>query len=832
MFASPRSPGQFHAHDQRSAVPATTAAPQPPRCASPDRRTGGRLRALAIALGIAGLGTPAQAEFLQPVAVSVTNGEASQEALINGEGFDPAGPGSPDALHNRNPGDMWSGIGSIRESATFDLGKAVSLTRVYLWNYNVVDATDVGMKDIEIQVSTAADMATAAFSAVARVSLTEGGDQAQVFDVLGTGVRLVRIKGLSNWGQGYTVGLAEARFGTGDITGNVPYVTIIGPREGDEIALGAEILIDTSVTDRDGASNIQKVDFYDGDLLLGTRTASPFLFSYKGAPKGPRVLRAVVTDRTGKSSWASVNVGVRELVADRIEKIDDTRDEGTDLGQIRYVGAWTLAQGTASDPRFLNNDHYNAGNNRNDFFEVKFRGVKIDVFATVASHHGNGWASIDGGAESKVIYKAAQRAEQVLVWSSPILANREHVLKIRLAGDGVVTADRFDVSVSDKPDATAATVKEVTAGFARLVIRLEDTATSVVLPESVRLTVDDAPAAATTTKTGAITTATHLPPAAYAPGSTHALRVVARDQSGLSITNLSTFTLPAPPFPLGGLGGPGSTPGRWGFRQIWNAGRADAVSSAVEIALKAGQPGFAGKVQDDAVATVNFGLAASPGTPGLFPDDRAPLPAEASGLGASDFVVVARAALKIPRSGDWTLGVHSDDGFAMRFLGAPFESASGNGVRDEAFPEYLVFPNPGEAVTRGVLRGIQAGTYGIEFIGYQRTGAAHFEIYAAEGAWEDDLETDLWRLVGGPDGLEIVASVPLSISGVRAEANTLILDCLTPNPSATHELQESGDLVNWKAVQGVAFSRLGDSGLRAVLTPAPGPAHFYRLRLP
>lgn len=785
-----------------------------------------------LALPGIGIRARAQSEFLQPVAVSVTNGEATQDALINGEGFDTPGVGSPDAIHNRNSGDMWSGIGSIRESATFDLGKSVSLTQVYLWNYNVADATDVGMKDIEIQVSAGTDMGTAVFSAIARVSLAEGGDKAQVFDVVGTGVRLVRIKGLSNWGQGYTVGLAEARFGTGAITGNVPYVTIVGPREGDEIALGADILIDTTVTDRDGTSNIQKVDFFDGDTLLGTKTTSPYLFTLKGAAKGAHALRAVATDRTGKSSWATVNVSVRELVADRIEKIDDTRDEGTGLGQIRYVGAWTLAQGTPSDPRFLNNDHYNASNNRNDYFEVRFKGVKIDVFGTVASHHGNGWATIDGGAESKVIYKAAQRAEQVLVWSSPILANREHVLKIRLAGDGVVTADRFDVSVSDKPDVVAATVKEVLATFTNLVVRLEDSATSVVVPDSVQLTVDDAPASATTSKSGGLTTAIHKPSVPYLPGSTHALRVIVRDQSGLSITNLSTFTLPAPPFPLTGLGGPGSTAGRWGFRQIWNAGRADAVSSAVEIAQRAGQPGFTGKRQDDAVPTVNFGLAASPGTPGLFPDERIPLPAESAGLTPSDFVVVARAAVRIPRAGDWTLGVHSDDGFALRFIGAPFDSVSGTGTRDDAFPEYLVFPNPGETITRGVLKGLRAGTYGVEFIGYQRTGGAHFEIYAAEGAWDDDAATDQWRLIGGSEGLEIVSDVPLSVSRLSRTGTTLTVDVTTPDPAATHQLQESSDLAVWNVVPGAVFSRTGDTAVRVVVSGVTGDSRFYRIRVP
>ncbi|MBL9136136.1 MAG: hypothetical protein JNK85_09725 [Verrucomicrobiales bacterium] len=772
-----------------------------------------------------------RAEFLQPVAVSVTNGTDSQDALINGQGFEEPGLGSPDAVHVRAGSEMWSGIGSIRESATFDLGKSVSLTKVYIWNYNVQDATDVGMKDVEIQVSADTDMATAKFNAIARVSLAEGGEKAQVFDVVGTSVRLVRLKGLSNWGQGYTVGLAEVRFESGDIVGNVPTISINSPREGDEIALGADISIDTTVTDKDGAANIQKVAFYDGEVLLTNKTASPYLYVYKGATAGIHALRAEVTDRTGKMAWNTVNVSVRELVADRIEKIDDERDIGTELGQIQYVGAWTLAPGADSDPRYLHNDHYNASNNRNDYFEVRFKGVKVDVFATVASHHGTGWASIDGGAETKVIYKAAQRAEQVLVWSSPILPNREHVLKIRLAGDGVVTADRFDISVSDKPDVVTATVKEVVATFSNLVVRLEDTATSVVTPGSVKLTLDGVVATVTSSKAGTTTTATHVPAAPFVAGSTHLLVVDAQDGAGTPITHSSTFTLPAPPFPLAGLKGPSSSAGNWGFRQIWNGGRADSVSSAVEIAEKAALAGFAGKVSDASVPTVHHALSSNPGTAGLFPDPL-PLPAESEGLAVSDFVVVARANVKVPRAGDWTLGVHSDDGFALRFIGAPFDSVNGTGVRDDDFPEFMTFLTPGETATRGILKGLKAGTYAIEFIGYQRAGGAHFDIYVAEGAFEDDSATDQWLLIGDAGGWEIVSGVSLRATSVRKQGDSVVIDFATPTPEGAHAVEQSDDLKSWQTATGAVVTKTGESSARATIAGSNANSRFYRLRAP
>ncbi|MEN9021325.1 MAG: hypothetical protein GWQ05_24420 [Verrucomicrobiaceae bacterium] len=40
-----------------------------------------------------------------------------------------------------------------------------------------------------------------------------------------------------------------------------------------------------------------------------------------------------------------------------------------------------------------------------------------------------------------------QRGEQAFIWSSPLLPNREHVLRVTGDGTGVVTANRFDVHV-------------------------------------------------------------------------------------------------------------------------------------------------------------------------------------------------------------------------------------------------------------------------------------------------------------------------------------------------------------------------------------------------
>ena len=784
--------------------------------------------ALALVSTLSFTLTPVRAEFIQPVAAYASNGEATQDALIDGLGFEDPGVGSPASVHNRTGGEMWSGVGSIKEHVIFDLGKTVSITNVYIWNYSVQDATDVGMKDVEVLVSPDTNITNANFNAIARISLKEGGAEAQVFGVLGTNVRLVKLKGLSNWGQGYTVGLAEVRFASGDVAGNVPTIVLNNPHDGDEIAFGADIAISAAVTDKDGASNLAKVEFYDGSTLLTNRTTTPYIGTLKGAAKGNHELRVMATDKTGKISWITANVFVRELVADRILKIDDTADQGPGLNQIAYTGTWNPAPGGATDPRYNHNDHYESNNNRNDYFEVRFKGVKIDVFATVASHHGTGLASLDGGPTSVVNYKAPQRGEQVFVWGSPILPNREHVLRIRVVGDGVVTADRFDVSVSDKPEVTTATVKEVAATFTSLVVTMEDVAGSVVDPTSVKLTLDGALVAASVLKSAPVTTATHTLATPFQPGSTHALQVVAKDTAGASITNESTFTLPAPFFPPTGLGGPLSTAGKWGFRQIWNAGRADALVSAVGIAIQANKGGFSGKIHDIPVSFVNFGKTSNPGSGGFFPDDQ-PLPAEQQGLTDNDFVIVARAKVKIPRSGDWTIGVHSDEGFGLRFIGAPFSSVSGAGEWDDNFPEFIVAKNnTADSNTRGVLTKIAAGTYEIEFLSWQRIGSAYYEVYAAQGNFAEDADTDQWQLIGAPGGLEIVTGANLTFVRIQRQNDQVLIDFTTPNPDGPHQLLESVDLKTWRPTTGATFQKNG-GGIRTSVNGVAGEKKFYRV---
>lgn len=783
------------------------------------------LRRLLAALLLGLLHIQTGAEFIQPVAVSVSNGEETQDALINGEAFDDSTVGSPASVHAQIGSQMWSVVGSIRAEATFDLGKAVDLTKVYIWNYNMGEDTDRGMQEVEVLVSGELNMATARFTGIAKILLKEGMETAQVFDVVGTNVRLVKLRGLSNWGHGWSVGLAEARFESGEIEGDVPVVIVNAPHEGDVIPLGTPITLDARITDAN--ADLLKAEFFDGTTKLGEVTKSPFTNTIAQPTVGDHAYRIVATDKSGKVGWATVNVTVRELVADRIDQIDDNRDIGTELGQIKYTGTWTLAPGNANDPRFLNNDHYSEA--RNSYFEVRFKGVKIEVFATVASHHGNGIAQIDGGTEYTVVYKQALRREQVLVWSSPILANKEHALKIRVSGNGVVTADRFDIHVSNKPDQEKAVIQKVTATLSNVRIEMQDASGSVVDPATVQLQIDGTPASAAVQKNPPVTVISHSPTAPWLPGSQHTARVIAKDSPATTVTNETTFVLPSPFFPLTGLGLSPSTAGNWSLQQVWNAGRADALVSAVQLALLPSRADFAGQVHRAQVPVINFGNTPNPGGGGLIFDDQ-PLPAEASGLTENDFVLAAKTRVRFPRAGDWTIGVHSDEGFALRLAGAPFQSVSGNGVIDENFPEYIAFEtNTGDSNTRGVARIPAAGVYDLEFVSWERTGAAYYEVYAAEGAFTEDAETDSWALIGGPGGLELVADAPkVTIVAVARANNQSLIEFTSTSAVNSHSVSATGDFQSWQSAP-ATFTDLGGGRIRATVTDAPADRRFYRV---
>lgn len=88
----------------------------------------------------------------------------------------------------------------------------------------------------------------------------------------------------------------------------------------------------------------------------------------------------------------------------------------------------------------------------NASYQVPFNGTQAKLYGARAPWHGIAAVSIDCGPETNVDAYGAAREDDVLLWSSPVLAAGPHTLKVRVTGQKnanstgtYVTADRVDV---------------------------------------------------------------------------------------------------------------------------------------------------------------------------------------------------------------------------------------------------------------------------------------------------------------------------------------------------------------------------------------------------
>jgi hypothetical protein len=81
---------------------------------------------------------------------------------------------------------------------------------------------------------------------------------------------------------------------------NPPSVSVVSPVENSTFEAGTNITISANASDPDGA--ISQVEFFDGNVKLGTSFASPYDFVWTNVPAGLHVLKAVATDTNAEFS--------------------------------------------------------------------------------------------------------------------------------------------------------------------------------------------------------------------------------------------------------------------------------------------------------------------------------------------------------------------------------------------------------------------------------------------------------------------------------------------------------------------------------------------------
>jgi hypothetical protein len=117
---------------------------------------------------------------------------------------------------------------------------------------------------------------------------------------------------------------------------------------------------------------------------------------------------------------------------------------------IRYLATLEPGKTSTGSGKYQDDDHYSS--TTGSYYTYQFSGTQAKLYGAVASHHGIAGVSIDGGGETNVDFYNANRTEQQLLYTSPVLTSGTHTIKVRVTGnknaassDTVVTADRIDV---------------------------------------------------------------------------------------------------------------------------------------------------------------------------------------------------------------------------------------------------------------------------------------------------------------------------------------------------------------------------------------------------
>jgi lysophospholipase L1-like esterase len=102
------------------------------------------------------------------------------------------------------------------------------------------------------------------------------------------------------------------------------------------------------------------------------------------------------------------------------------------------------------DGAYLNDNHWSSVTNAS--YQVPFTGTQVKLYGALAPAHGIAAVSVDNGSETAIDAYSANRKDDVLLWTSPVLSAGQHSLKVRTTGaknasasGTYVVGDRVDV---------------------------------------------------------------------------------------------------------------------------------------------------------------------------------------------------------------------------------------------------------------------------------------------------------------------------------------------------------------------------------------------------
>ncbi|MGN9813431.1 glycoside hydrolase family 30 protein [Micromonospora sp. BQ11] len=183
------------------------------------------------------------------------------------------------------------------------------------------------------------------------------------------------------------------------------------------------------------------------DYYAPTRVDNVRLWTSPKLTPGAHTLKIRVT---GTRNPAATNTYVTVDRVDVVRTTTNVNDNttGTGTNQVNYQGTWGYYAGQSG--AYQNDNHYSTSAGATA--TVAFNGSQIRLYGARDPGHGIGAVSIDDGPETTVDYYAASRSDNVLLWTSPLLSNQPHTLKLRVTGTKnssatsfYVTLDRVDI---------------------------------------------------------------------------------------------------------------------------------------------------------------------------------------------------------------------------------------------------------------------------------------------------------------------------------------------------------------------------------------------------
>lgn len=102
---------------------------------------------------------------------------------------------------------------------------------------------------------------------------------------------------------------------------------------------------------------------------------------------------------------------------------------GTADNRYEYVGSWSYGPQSGA---YQNDNHWSK--TANAYYQVRFNGTQIAVYGAKDPGHGIAAVSIDGGEEVLVDCYSSTRQEQALLYTSSILVQGSHTIRVRVTG--------------------------------------------------------------------------------------------------------------------------------------------------------------------------------------------------------------------------------------------------------------------------------------------------------------------------------------------------------------------------------------------------------------